>query len=203
MDFVLGDNVALCGDEGYWAIFTNGDFARKLSIVSERKRPIPRAIMDAHKFSRILKLPRPNASADSIIREFLPAHLQYLEATFLGHERRLATEIRILDCLQDNSRLHELFLLSQFSGLRAAVALGYPPCFLLNSFGEQGVISKCQNITVDFSARLTKCGYQPISGNYTVGKDGLSLYPFSSCYWQNNMVRFGDRIFNTGKKIGD
>ena len=194
VDFIIGNNFTICGSDGYYESFSNLDFAIRYTLVPERKRPIPRAVLDSRRTDRPMRVLNSNASVDSLVREYLPAHLQYLESTFLGHERKLAAEIRLLDCLQDNSRLHELYMLSQFSGLRGAVALGYPKCFLLDSFGQQGVISQCKNGTVNFTAVLT-CGMQPIFGNYTVAKDGLGLYPFSSCYWPNNAVRFGDKIF--------
>ena len=195
VDFVLGDNVTVCGDSGYYSTMTNVDFVVKYSIIQERPRPIPRAILDTKKFGRSLVMVPNHSSVDSAIRKLIPAHLQYLESALLGHERKLASEIRVLDCYQDNSRLHELYLLSQFMGIRAAAAVGYPKRFLLNSFGEQGFISRCTNLTADFSAILTKCGYQPSTGNFTIAKDGMSLYPFSPCYWQNGMVRFGEVIF--------
>ena len=42
---------------------------------------------------------------------------------------------------------------------------------------------------------MTKCGVQPFFQNFTIGKDGYTLYPFSPCYWKGGIVLFNTRLY--------
>ena len=76
---MLRDNVTVCGDSNYY--MTNVDFVVKYSIIQERQRPIPRAILDTKKLGRSLVMVPNHSSVDSAITKLIPAHL---ESTFLG-----------------------------------------------------------------------------------------------------------------------
>ena len=52
-----------------------------------------------------------------------------------------------------------------------------------------------QNVTVEFSAIVAKCGVQPIYNNFNMCKDGFTLYPFTTCYLKGGVVRFSNKLF--------
>lgn len=81
--------------------------------------------------------------------------------------------------------------MSQFSPVVAAESLGYPQCYAIQSFGITGILTRCSEVNVTFSAeRSPRCGHQHVVGNFTIALDGKTLVPKSRCVWKNSFTNF-------------
>lgn len=73
----------------------------------------------------------------------------------------------------------------------AAESPGYPQSYALQSFGGTGILTKCLEASVTFSAEnFTGCGHEPVTGNFTKGLNGKTLVPKSRCVWKNSFANF-------------
>ena len=45
------------------------------------------------------------------------------------------------------------------------------------------------------AAKETKCGYEPIYDEYTIGRDGYSLHPFQECFWKDGIVNLNGKSY--------
>ena len=116
------------------------------------------------------------------------------------HENRLAKEIRDVYCQVLRNEYNLAVLMSQTNGLLAAEALQLKPCSRLEGFGKTLILSECKRINVNITGIETKCGFQPFfrhnSDNFTIGKDGWSIHPFSECFWSGQYININGKTYS-------
>lgn len=88
-------------------------------------------------------------------------------------------------------QLEQTRVLSASSPVLAAKKLDYLECNALRSYGQQGVLTRCQPVAVKFVAEWTPCGYQPIfKDNWSLDHDGKTLRVAAQCYWRDSFAYF-------------
>ena len=70
----------------------------------------------------------------------------------------------------------------------AALVNGLPKCHRVKPNGQPLIIQKCKAINITVSAKRSACGFEPFWNNHTIGRDGISLHPFQSCFWKDGMT---------------
>jgi hypothetical protein len=131
--------------------------------------------------------------------DHLQPHLQWLEDRITEMVNTNAQRLQVENCHLLRSKLRDVLLLSKTSPLLASQVMGYQSCSALEMHGKTGILRQCRQKFANFSAETTACGPQPIfkDGNlsYTIGKDGISLQPFSPCFWTGQFVNFNRTSF--------
>lgn len=92
--------------------------------------------------------------------KWLMFHFKYYQDLSIHHFNEVAKEISQNDCITDVLQLEEVRALSASSPVLPAKRLKYPQCHALRSYGQQGILSWCQPVTVEFAAEWTECGYR-------------------------------------------
>jgi Ricin-type beta-trefoil lectin domain len=123
-------------------------------------------------------------------------HLQTLEGRAIDRENLLADELRRTQCLALRTRVALATTQAPLDGLLAAQYLGLRTCQRLDAAGNNVMIQQCAPVNVTVSAKLSKkCGYLPYVNGSTLGRNGLTLVPFTECFWTKNRANIGGKIY--------
>ena len=127
-------------------------------------------------------------------------HEQFAKGLQTDHENRLAEEIRQMYCQVNKLRRAEVTMLAQSSGLLAAQVLKLGDCAKVQGYGQVLLYQQCQKIDIEVLAQESeRCGFQPLfrykDRNYTIGMDGWSMHPFSSCFWPTHFVNINGKTY--------
>ena len=129
-------------------------------------------------------------------------HAQQMEHLAIENENALASEIRQVYCETLKLKKNQAMVLANLNGLLAAKELGLPQCSRIQGNGGALLLQQCKTQEIHLTAKLTECGYipyyqSPEGVNFTIGKAGLSLHPFSNCFHQNNnnLITIANKIY--------
>ena len=190
VDFVIGSQVSACSNTFYTVV---GD--HELAVQYDRIPPTlePLRPKDQHRLDSLTAKYRDHVMVGTYL-DVLGHHTQYVEDTFSIQLNKLGREVGFLDCLIETARVERVQVLSQFSGVLAAEALGFQDCHSLKSFGRTGLLYKCEPTQVTFTTFQDRCGPQPVYRNFTIAKDGRTLVPLTPCAWKDGIVNFGGTV---------
>ena len=108
-------------------------------------------------------------------------------------------KLQLHHCNILQQKLRDGFILSTKSQLLAAQMFQYQECSALEMHGKTGILRQCKKVRVNITSDITNCGPQPIAQvngkNYTIGKDGLSLIPYTPCFWTNGFINIDGTSF--------
>jgi len=112
----------------------------------------------------------------------------------VGNENQLINSINTLECYLDQLKVSGLLTFSRVSGMQTSKSFRLDDCRSLDVYGPQAVIRYCEKLQLDFGVEVTGCGPQPRSGNHTISRDGITVVPIQSCYWQTAASDIGHLI---------
>ena len=123
-------------------------------------------------------------------------HLQHLEGRAIDRENLLADELRRTQCLALKTRVALAATQAPFDGLLADQYLGLRTCQRLDAAGNNVMIQQCATVNVTVTAKLSKkCGYLPFVNGSTLGRNGLTLVPFTECFWTKDRANIGGKFY--------
>ena len=138
----------------------------------------------AENFDRSIVLPNEFAS-----------HNQFVEGRAIERENLLADELRRVQCLALRTRTTLAYALAPMDGLLAAQYLRLGTCQRLDAAGANVMVQQCVPINITVNATLSrKCGFQPTFNGSTLSRNGLTLVPFTECFWTHDRANIGGRI---------
>ena len=138
----------------------------------------------AETFDRSVVLPNAFAS-----------HNQFVEGRAIERENLLADELRRVQCMALRTRITLAYALAPMDGLLAAQYLRLGTCQRLDAAGNNVMVQQCTPINITVNATLSrKCGFQPTFNGSTLSRNGLTLVPFTECFWTHDRANIGGRI---------
>ncbi len=133
-------------------------------------------------------------------RLLIPLHEEFKQGLEIEHENKLAKEIRAVYCELSSLKRIQTMTMAQSNGILAATILGLPECSRLQGMGQSLMLQECTKKETTVTAVETTCGFQPLitynSINYTIGTDGWSLHPYSSCFWKSQLVNLNGKSYH-------
>ena len=112
---------------------------------------------------------------------------------------KLAKECRDVYCQLSITKKNQAVILSQTNGILYASAIGLPVCSRIQGLGQTMLLQQCAVKTVALTAIETECGFQPFfkyaNENFTVGMDGWSIHPYSTCFWKSHFININGNAF--------
>ena len=125
----------------------------------------------------------------------LAQHHQFVEDKDVDRSNILEREIKQVYCGNLQVRRYATLLLAESNGLLAAMANNLPLCHRLKPNGKHLIVQRCTPRNITVAAKETKCGYEPIYDEYTIGRDGYSLHPFQECFWKDGIVNLNGKSY--------
>ena len=131
-------------------------------------------------------------------------HHHFIEDKAVARDNKLEEEIKAVYCGNLQLRRFTTLMLAESNGLLAAIANNLPVCHRLKPNGKHLIVQKCGQVNLTISAVQTKCGFEPVYQNYTIGRDGYSLHPFQECFWKDGVTNLNGLSYtwNTEKNAG-
>ena len=117
VDFILGDLVTPCGNLSAFSVVGEPDV---LVAYEDAKGPLTAAKptgFEVHFYDQ-----------ETNARTLLPAHFQYYDDKNAHNFNRLAAKLQVLDCQLEQDKFQRIQMLSIFSPVLAAKAMGFPEC---------------------------------------------------------------------------
>ena len=127
-------------------------------------------------------------NTDEENQPLLAQHHQFIEDKAVARDNKLEEEIKAVYCGNLQLRRFTTLMLAESNGLLAAIANNLPVCHRLKPNGKHLIVQKCGQVNLTISAAQTKCGFEPVYQNYTIGRDGYSLHPFQECFWKDGVT---------------
>ena len=124
------------------------------------------------------------------------SHHQYLQGKEIERENTLAAELKTTYCELLRTQRFNTIALAYHDGILAARALNLPTCQRIQAAGESLYLQQCDTKQINITAKTTKCGPEPYWNNFTISKNGFSLFPFTECYWSSPHVNLNGKTFN-------
>ena len=125
----------------------------------------------------------------------LAQHHQFVEDSAVDRSNILEQEIKKVYCGNLQVRRYTTLMLAESNGLWAAMANNLPLCHRLKPNGKHLIVQKCTAQNISVKAKETKCGFEPLYLNQTIGRDGYSLHPFQECFWKDGIVNLNGKSY--------
>ena len=124
------------------------------------------------------------------------AHIQFNSDRQTDIDNLLQQRIDFLNCKTIQAKQQQAIAIAQYDGWLAAHILQLPHCTKVRALGNIIQLLQCAPRTVNFTAKTTSCGPQPVFNNsYTISKTGWELVKFQKCYWSSNWINFNGNPF--------